>query len=199
LFESRHHSELFVIRIELGLRFCGRDISDRLEQAAVVEPVDPFENCKLDGLQATPWVAPVDHFGLEEADRRRIAEAASWKTPSRTVVARTSWRPVTAIIGSDQPRARQSVLQLRGNGRPLHHLCRGQFHVCRSCYGRCSQPNNGQHQEKGHQAGIGDPIAPAQEGVSLPPPPKGPAREAGSSLPKARRGDLRAWLFLAWP
>ena len=70
MFESRHHSELSGLCIEVVLRFGGRDVSDRFEQAAIVEPVDPFQRCELDGLQAAPWPAPVNHLGLEEADHR---------------------------------------------------------------------------------------------------------------------------------
>ncbi len=53
--------------VEIGLGFCGRDVADWLEQAAVVEPVDPFERCVFDGLEASPWAATVDDFGLEQA------------------------------------------------------------------------------------------------------------------------------------
>ena len=51
-----------VARFGLG----GRDISDRLEQAAFVEPIDPFEGCELDGLEVAPWPTPMDEFGLVE-------------------------------------------------------------------------------------------------------------------------------------
>jgi hypothetical protein len=33
----------------------GRDVSDRLEQSAMVEPVHPFEGGELDGFKASPW------------------------------------------------------------------------------------------------------------------------------------------------
>jgi len=39
------------------LRFRGRDVADRLEQATVVEPLDPFERGELDGLEAAPGAA----------------------------------------------------------------------------------------------------------------------------------------------
>ena len=52
-FESRGHGG----RLELGVvaRFGlgGRDVADGLEQAAVVEPVDPFEGGELDGFEAS--------------------------------------------------------------------------------------------------------------------------------------------------
>ena len=87
MFESRHHSELVESCIEAGLRFGGRDVSDGFEQAAVVEPVVPFEGGELDGLQAAPWPAPVDHLGLEEADYR-LAGASS----KRLSMERVHWQ-----------------------------------------------------------------------------------------------------------
>ena len=50
-----------------GLSLGWRDIADGSEQAAVVEPVDPFEGGELHCLEALPWPAPVDHLGLEQA------------------------------------------------------------------------------------------------------------------------------------
>ena len=51
-----------------GFDLGGRDVSDRLEKASVVEPVGPFECRELDGLEGTPGSAPMDHLGLEQAD-----------------------------------------------------------------------------------------------------------------------------------
>ena len=48
----------------------GRDVADGLEQAAGVEPVDPFEGGDLDGLEAAPWPEPADDLGLKQADHR---------------------------------------------------------------------------------------------------------------------------------
>ena len=47
--------------------FGGRDISDRLEEAPMVEPVDPFEGGELDRLEAAPRSTPMNEFGLVEA------------------------------------------------------------------------------------------------------------------------------------
>lgn len=47
--------------------FGWRNVADGLQKPSVVEPVDPFEGSELDGLEATPWPAPVDHLGLVEA------------------------------------------------------------------------------------------------------------------------------------
>jgi hypothetical protein len=49
----------------LGLGW--RHIADRLEEAAIVEPVDPFESGELDCFQRTPWAAPMDELSLEQA------------------------------------------------------------------------------------------------------------------------------------
>ena len=44
-----------------------RDVADWREQAAVVEPVDPFEGGEFDGLEGPPWAAAMDHRGFVEA------------------------------------------------------------------------------------------------------------------------------------
>ena len=51
MFESRDHSETVVVRIEARLGFCGRYVADGFEQAAVVEPVDPFQGGELDSAR----------------------------------------------------------------------------------------------------------------------------------------------------
>lgn len=45
-----------------------RDVADRLQQALVVEPIDPFEGLVLDGLAGLPRAEPVDDLGLEQSD-----------------------------------------------------------------------------------------------------------------------------------
>lgn len=51
----------------VGLGFCRRDISDRLEQTAVIEPVDPFQRGVLDSIHGFPRAFPPDDFGLVES------------------------------------------------------------------------------------------------------------------------------------
>ena len=46
----------------------GWDVADRLEEAAIVEPVHPFEGGELDGLDAAPRASTADDLGLEQAD-----------------------------------------------------------------------------------------------------------------------------------
>ena len=50
------------------MRFClsGRDISDRFEQATIVEPIDPFEGGEFDRLGTAPRAAAVDYLGFEQ-------------------------------------------------------------------------------------------------------------------------------------
>ena len=49
--------------------FYGWDVTDGLEQSAMIEPVDPFECSQFDGLAG--WPAPeVDHFGLVQTVAR---------------------------------------------------------------------------------------------------------------------------------
>ena len=74
----------------------GRDVPDRLEQAAGVEPVDPFERGDLDSLAAPPRSEAMDGIGLEEADpglgesveapmsvKRLWKRARSWTVPRK--------------------------------------------------------------------------------------------------------------------
>ena len=51
-----------VARLNLG----GRHVADGFEQAAGIEPVDPFEGGELDRLEGPPWPAPMDHLDLEQ-------------------------------------------------------------------------------------------------------------------------------------
>jgi len=65
---SRHHGGHAGFVMIAGFGLGGRDVSDRLEEAAVVEPVDPFEGGGLDRLEAARRSSAADHLGLEEAD-----------------------------------------------------------------------------------------------------------------------------------
>ena len=55
------HSNALPPRREAGA------FADRFEQAALVEPVDPFERGELHRLEGPPGAAPVYHLGLVEA------------------------------------------------------------------------------------------------------------------------------------
>jgi hypothetical protein len=70
LSESGCHGLTGDLGIVARLGFGGRDIADGLEEAPVVEPVDPFQGGKLDCFDAAPRTAPADHLGLEQADNR---------------------------------------------------------------------------------------------------------------------------------
>lgn len=52
------------VKLLLGLG--PRDVTDGLEDASVVEPVDPFEGGVFHGIKRAPWTTPVDHLGLEQ-------------------------------------------------------------------------------------------------------------------------------------
>ena len=56
------------LSVVCGLGLGRWNVADRLEQATVVEPVDPFEGGELDGLEGTPRSASMDHLGFEQAD-----------------------------------------------------------------------------------------------------------------------------------
>ena len=66
--ESRHHGGHAGFGMGLGFRLGGPDISDRLQEPPVVEPVDPFEGGELDRLEAAPRSPASDQLGLEEPD-----------------------------------------------------------------------------------------------------------------------------------
>src|SRR5579863_1133046 len=57
-------SESAVLSIIQGFGLGGRDISDRFEQPAIIEPVDPFQGGELDRLDVAPGAAPVDDLGF---------------------------------------------------------------------------------------------------------------------------------------
>lgn len=58
------HSWLVQHGVVALLGFGRRDIADRPHQAAVIEPVDPFQRRELDGFEAPPRLAPMDDLGL---------------------------------------------------------------------------------------------------------------------------------------
>ena len=65
--ESRRHGVTRRLRIIARFGFGRRNVSDRLQQSLVVEPVDPFERGELDRLEVAPRPAPPDHFGFVES------------------------------------------------------------------------------------------------------------------------------------
>jgi len=70
LFESGRHGrpvQLAIIRLFLFRQW---HVADRLQQPAMVEPVDPFQRGILDGVDGAPRSAPADDLGLEQPDDR---------------------------------------------------------------------------------------------------------------------------------
>src|SRR6266498_2058179 len=53
-----------------GLELGRWDVADRLEEPAVVEPVDPLQGGVLDVVDALPGAAPADQLGLVKPDDR---------------------------------------------------------------------------------------------------------------------------------
>jgi hypothetical protein len=53
-----------------GLELGRRDITNGLQQPAVVEPVDPLQGGVLDLVDALPGAAPADQLGLVQPDDR---------------------------------------------------------------------------------------------------------------------------------
>jgi hypothetical protein len=50
---------------EVGFGFCRRDVPDQFEQAAIAEPIQPFQRLVFHGLEAAPRAATVNDFSLE--------------------------------------------------------------------------------------------------------------------------------------
>jgi hypothetical protein len=63
--ESDHHGRIRLFCVVRRLELSWRNIAERLEQAAIVEPIDPLQRGELDGLAALPRPATVD-LGFEE-------------------------------------------------------------------------------------------------------------------------------------
>jgi hypothetical protein len=70
LFEAGCHGLTGDLARVARLGFGGRDIADGLEEAPVVEPVDPFEGGERHRLGLAPGAATADHLSLEQANDR---------------------------------------------------------------------------------------------------------------------------------
>ena len=66
MFESGHHSQLVQLFIVARFGLCGWNVSDRLEETPVVEPVDPLEGGEFHGFGVAPGPASVDHLRFEQ-------------------------------------------------------------------------------------------------------------------------------------
>ena len=103
------------------LKLDGRDVSDRLQQPSVIEPVHPVEGRELDVLDVAPRTAAADDFGLEQADDGlgqgvvvRVADTAHRGLDTRLEESfRVTDREVlhAAIAVVDEPVALRSRLQ----------------------------------------------------------------------------------------
>jgi hypothetical protein len=76
LVASRRHGGMVGLSIVACFGLGEWNVADGFEQAPVVEPVHPFQGGELDGLQAAPWPAAADYFGLVE---HIIAHAIDWR------------------------------------------------------------------------------------------------------------------------
>ena len=89
------------------LRFSRWHVTDRLEEAAVVEPVHPFEGGVLDRLQGSPRATAADDLGLEQADDG-LGEGVDAPIWVKSWIARLEPAQV-AGRGSRRSRARRSA------------------------------------------------------------------------------------------
>ena len=53
--ELRRHGDVLGLSIVARFGLGGRNVADGLEEAPVVEPVDPCQGGEFDGLQGAPW------------------------------------------------------------------------------------------------------------------------------------------------
>lgn len=70
MLESRPHGGPSELTIVSCFGFGGWNVADRPEQAAVIEPVDPFERRQFDGLQIAPRTAFMNDFRLVQTVNR---------------------------------------------------------------------------------------------------------------------------------
>ena len=63
--QSRSHGFSVQSGVEVRLGFGGRDVPDRFEQTAVVEPVDPFKRGMFNGPEAAPRSPSMDNLDIE--------------------------------------------------------------------------------------------------------------------------------------
>ena len=56
--------------VVVGLIFGWWDAAELVEQALVVEPVDPFQGCEFEIVEPLPQTSIADEFGLVEIDDR---------------------------------------------------------------------------------------------------------------------------------
>lgn len=66
--ESRGQRRVLGLAIVRRFGLGRRLVSDRLEDPAVVEPIDPLEGCELHRFEALPRAAGSNHLGLVQPD-----------------------------------------------------------------------------------------------------------------------------------
>jgi hypothetical protein len=81
LFESGRDGRLLLLAIVRHLQLRRRHVADRLEQPAMIEPVDPFERRVFDRIEVPPGAAVTDDLGLEQTDDR-LGQALSYESPT---------------------------------------------------------------------------------------------------------------------
>jgi hypothetical protein len=98
-----------------------RNVSDRLQQAVVVEPVDPFERGELDSFEGSPRPTLMDDLGLvETADRLgqsiviAVADAADRRFDAWPAVGFSDTRLDCSRIGRQFPASRRGAFDRLG-------------------------------------------------------------------------------------
>src|SRR5688572_30442834 len=92
-----------------------RNVTDGLEQASIVEPVDPFQSCELDILCVSPGAAAMNDLGLvQPVDRFRECVVVG--------VASAADRRLDTALGESFSVANRQIL-LRFKASSQHCLC----------------------------------------------------------------------------
>lgn len=114
LTQSSGHGFGIQCHVEVALDLCGWDVPDRLEQAPVVEPVDPSERRVFHGLEATPPTVVVNVLGLEQAVQCQSRHCHSCRRSADGWLDASSAKPLpvpdaqaleTAVRMGDEPHA----------------------------------------------------------------------------------------------
>jgi hypothetical protein len=71
-FESRRQGVLVGLGIVTRFRVGGRDISGRFEQATLLNQSTHSKVTNSTASAFRPWIAPMDHLGLEQAVDRLV-------------------------------------------------------------------------------------------------------------------------------
>jgi hypothetical protein len=98
--QSRRRGVTFLTPIIICSNSASGHVANRFEMAPVVEPADPFERDKLNGLNISPRTAATDHLGLLEADDRFGESVALGNRPTLRCSGSTGTGWIQSVIAT---------------------------------------------------------------------------------------------------